>query len=122
MLLNSELQARLEQAFTDYHGDVRVVETAIGAIFVGQIMGWRALRVMHGASTIKKYECILGMKFSEVCPERGPQSQRSRALRVADACRNYWGVVCGHVQGRGPELDKSETQLDWIERSEKIIT
>ena len=108
MLLNSELQARLEQAFTDYHGDVRVVETAIGAVFVGQLMGWRALRVMHGASTIKKYEKILGMKLSKVCPERGPQSQRSRALRIADACKNYWGVVVGHVQGRGPELDQME--------------
>ena len=105
MLLNVELQERLEQVFTDYHGDVRVIETVIGAIFVGQLMGWRALRVMHGGSTVKKYEKILGIKLAEICPERGPQSQRSRALRVADACENYWGVVAGHIRGRGPQLD-----------------
>ena len=108
MLLDAALQKQLEQAFTDYHGDIRVIETAIGAVFVGQIMGWRALRVMHGFYTIKKYEKILGVKFSDVCPERGPQSQRSRALRVADACKNYWGVVVGQVQGRGPQLDPEE--------------
>ena len=52
------------KAISNFHGNGRVLESALGALMVGQFIGWRPLLLMHGGSAIKRYQTILELIFS----------------------------------------------------------
>jgi hypothetical protein len=95
----------IKEATFNFKGDAKTLESAIGAIFIGQIYGWRVLRMMHGSNTYVLYEKLLNIKFNEVCPDKGPLSQRSLGLAIADKLGGFWKVVTGKVPGRSPIVD-----------------
>lgn len=88
----------LDNVCRQYHGTAQQLESAIGALFVGRTIGWRAMYLMHSAGTIRKYEKILGLKFQEVLPPETEHSRRSiayKVLQLADNIKNFWKAVNG---------------------------
>lgn len=100
MLLTSELTKIIEKASEQYSGDVTILESAIGALIIGRMYGWRVLRLVHGSSSYARYERILAIKFKDVCLERTELSKKSLALKVADAVGDFWAVARGTIAGR----------------------
>ena len=82
-------------AMVPYRGQADKLEAAIGALFLGYQLGWRALYIIHNKRTIKQFEDILGITFRDFFPEEGPASQRSMGYKVAKKLEKYWHVVNG---------------------------
>ena len=102
--LSSEEEARLVKAIREFKGQVPVLESAMGALLVGQHYGWRVLKIVHNQTTYNKYEKILGVKFQDVCPERTDLSKKSVGLKIADAANSFWAVVRGKIEAPGKTL------------------
>lgn len=79
-----------------FTGDGHKLERALGAYSLGQLYGWRVLRMLHSGATIANYEAILGDSFENLCPERTSLSSRNLGLRIADALSSFWRVARGH--------------------------
>ncbi|MFX4227168.1 MAG: hypothetical protein ACFHHU_04535 [Porticoccaceae bacterium] len=84
----------LEQIRT-FRGQGTTLESAIGALVVGQHMGWRVLRIIHSPTTYKKYEKILGLKFQDLCPETTNHSTRNSGFKIVEKLGAFWDVVMG---------------------------
>lgn len=102
---NNELVALLDRAIKSYKGDSRVLESAIGALVVGRLTGWKPLALIHTHTTFRKYEHLLGVTFSEVLPEVGPLAHKSLAWQVAQSVGRFWDVVKNRLPGRTVELE-----------------
>jgi hypothetical protein len=100
MLRDEELVKVIEAAFERYQGDVTIVETAIGALVIGRMMGWKPLFLIHANPTIKRYEQVLEVRFRDVLPESGRLAKKSVAWRVVEAGKHFWDVVRARVPGR----------------------
>lgn len=73
--------------------DLGVMESAIGALFVGQMYGVRVLRILHSSSTLRKYEQFLGASFDELLPQHGEFIDRSYAWAFSKSINRYWDLV-----------------------------
>jgi hypothetical protein len=90
---------RIERATViNFRGQLDDLEKALGMLRLGHHVGWRVLVISHSKRTIRKYEKILGITFREFFPERGPSSDRSRGLSIADGLSNFWKAVSGEEQ------------------------
>jgi hypothetical protein len=100
-LLDAQLAEHLVNQIKKFSGSFDTLESALGALIVGRVVGWRVLKLLHSPRTYKLYENELGLKFSgtfpwsnnPVMPERGPFSGKSVALQVTDKLDNFWDVV-----------------------------
>lgn len=91
-----------------FRGDLHELESAIGALYVGQRMGWKVLFLIHEKRTLKKYEKILGLEFREVLPDVGDLAHKSVAWNAAQKLGNFWKAVKGEIKGvRSPEIEPS---------------
>ena len=54
-----DLSGRLQEAILEYHGDLTVLESALGAVIIAKTMGWQVLRLIHSTKTYAKYERLL---------------------------------------------------------------
>lgn len=95
LLLNKEQNDHLSRVVAEYRGQVPVLESALGALIVGQHYGTRILQLAHGQATLKKYETILGMSFADLCPEKGRFAYKSIGLKAAEKLGGFWKVVTG---------------------------
>jgi hypothetical protein len=87
----------VKRAFDKYGGDYTVLESAVGALFLGFIIGWKPLVIIHSPRTIKRYEGILGVKFKDFMPESTDTSDRSKGYEVARMLDNFWHGVSGNA-------------------------
>ena len=94
---DDECASLIEQAFKTFEGDVTLLESAVGALFVGRILGWKALRIVHSSATYGKYEKALGVRFKEILPEITPHSKILRGVRLIDMADGFWKTI---VNGR----------------------
>jgi len=101
----------MKNAAFKFSGNLPTLESAVGAFIIGQMYGWRVLRIIHGSSTYNKYEKILGIKFSDVCPDKGVLARRSVGLRLAEHLESFWKVATGKVKTGGLTL-KADEGLD----------
>ncbi|MAD52845.1 hypothetical protein [Idiomarina sp. UBA3162] len=109
--LTDEQNARLQSSIAEFKGHVSTIETAIGAIVIGQRYGWRVLRMVHSSNTMKKYEKAIGLSYEEICPEETELSTRNVGYRASKVIGKYWDIVMGrHKVERKAELDEEETQ------------
>lgn len=92
-LSDVEMLRIINQAFDGYRGDVGLLESAIGALVLGRRLGWHGIRVMHSRVTFNRYEKILGVKFREVLPDRGPDSAKLRGIRIVDGIGKFWQAM-----------------------------
>lgn len=96
-LTSAKLYEIAQTAIQHFSGEGTVLESAIGALYVGNAYGWRVLFLIHGRSTIRKYERILSIKFQECVPEDTPLSRRSIAYRALKGVTNFWKAVKGEI-------------------------
>ena len=93
----------LIKLFQNFHGNGRVLESALGALMVGQFIGWRPLLLMHGGSAIKRYQTILGVDFQQVLPEEAQFSERMPGYQLAKDGQ-VLGFRSRHCSGRSSEI------------------
>jgi len=96
--VDKETDLVLRKSIAEFRGQMSVLESAFGALIMGQHYGTRVLLMCHGQATLKKYEGVLGIKFSDHCPERGILANKSRGLNIADKLGGFWKVVTGKVK------------------------
>lgn len=104
-LIDKDLTDHLVRRAMKFQGNFDVLESALGALIVGRLVGWRVLTLIHSSRTINKYQDVLGLDFKgqfpwsgeDVMPEKGPFAQKSLALRVAERVGDFWRVVRGQT-------------------------
>jgi hypothetical protein len=112
--LPADVRQIVDERINNFRGFSDVLSAAIGALVTGHYYGWRGLYCIHSPTTVRKYEKILGVKFSEVMPERTENTSRLLGVRMADEIGRYWAVVKGEVTvpgGRGYVDDKDQSDL-----------
>lgn len=92
-------QSIIEKAST-FTGNGHHLESALGAYALGQLYGWRVLRMLHGSRIVRRHERALGVCFQEVCPERTSLSDRVLGIRIADMAGAFWPIATGQRAGR----------------------
>jgi hypothetical protein len=95
----------VKTAFHNFSGDFTVLESAVGAYFLGMLIGWRPLVIIHSPRTIKRYEGILSIKFIDAMPETTAFSDRSRGYEAAQLISNFWAGVSGNASVEGRKID-----------------
>ena len=75
------------------------LESAIGMMFIGPLIGWRVLVLIHNKRTIRKYEEILGINIREAFPAEGPFTYKSLGYEVVQKLQKFWkgrerGNIC----------------------------
>lgn len=110
VLPNANVEAKLCRAIATYRGGGTSLESALGALVLGQHYGTRALRMIHSPSTYRKYEKILGIRFEDICPQYTPLSRRNIGIRFAQKLGAFWDVVMGRrkVDNKGHFTDAPE--------------
>lgn len=103
----NDLDQIITAAIASYKGDARVLESAIGALMVGQRVGRKPLLLIHGGSAIRRYQDILQVEFRDVMPDEGPLSHKSVGYKIAQKVGKFWASVGGTAPGRSPELTAS---------------
>lgn len=106
-MTQDELQQVVDTAIKSYRGDGRVLESAIGALFIGFQVGWRPLLLMHRHKTISRYQGILDLDFHQIMPEVGPLANKMLGWRLVKGAENFWAVVRGSAPGRTSEFTDS---------------
>lgn len=93
----AEVITRLAKTAAEYKGDFRVLESAIGAYFLGQSFGWKTLYMVHGHRTLKRYSDILGFttleEFRGTMYFEGPHTKRMYVFRVIKSVTDFWKVI-----------------------------
>lgn len=84
------------QAWHDYEGQCDVIESAIGALILGRLVGYDGLRVVHSWKTLRNYEEILGVAFKDL-PERTADSRRVNGIRYAEKFKKFWKALAGGI-------------------------
>ena len=85
------------KAWENFHGQVEVFESAVGALLVGRLAGYDVLRVLHSWRTLKNYEEILGISFKDLLPARTADSRRVNGIRYAEKFQQFWKALAGGV-------------------------
>lgn len=93
--LDDETKEQLEKAATEFKGNGTTLESALGAVLMGRMYGWRVLKMMHSPATYRNYEKILGIKFRDICKEETKLTQRNMGMKIAAKWNNFWEVVRG---------------------------
>ncbi len=84
-------------AIKDFEGQFDEMESAIGMYFVGQLVGWKVLVLIHNKRTIKKYEQFLGINIREAFEPVGPMADKSLGYEIAQKLNAFWKAVSGEV-------------------------
>ena len=86
-----------DQALHNFRGNFDELESAIGMLFSGRLMGWKPLLIIHNKRTVKKYEEILGIDVRVEFPEVGPLAHRSVGWTIVESLSNFWKAVNGNI-------------------------
>jgi hypothetical protein len=88
---------RITQAIDRYSGDVRVLESAVGAYILGQAYGWRGLWVFHSHRTLCRYAEVLGFvdvrAFKAMFPESAQYTNTLNLIRLMNGFSDFWQVL-----------------------------
>jgi hypothetical protein len=112
---DKKLSAHLNEVIRDFRGNFDILESALGALIIGRVVGWRVLKLLHSARAFRRYEKILGLEFQgkfpwsldeDVMPERGPYRNKSVAFKVTEKLGNFWEVA-----NAGRDVPKKEADL-----------
>lgn len=94
-LTDAEMVEIFEKAWEKYNGDVSILMSAMGALAFGRMVGWQGVRVTMAASTFRKYERILGVKFREKLPDRTTDSRFLHGIKLVDGFGKFWQALSG---------------------------
>lgn len=93
--LDAETEAYLCKHIAEFKGPGNDLQSALGALLLGQHIGFRALRIMHSPATIRKYNRVLGMKLKDACPADTHLSDKILGVQFANKIGKFWDVVTG---------------------------
>ncbi|MBP6367819.1 MAG: hypothetical protein KBA82_04330 [Nitrosomonas sp.] len=98
--------AIIDKATENFRGQADELQTAIGMLMTGRLLGWKVLLIIHNKRTIRKYEEILDINVREMFPEEGPLAYKSLGYKLARTVSNFWKAVSGDIKiERRRELD-----------------
>ena len=95
---STALTKRLDETARTYQGQFDELENAIGMMFLGRLVGWKLLVLIHNKRTIRKYEEILGIEIRKEFPEEGPLTIKSPAYEFLKRAGTFWKGVSGDVK------------------------
>lgn len=98
MNMKIENKAIVDAAVKNYRGMGDHLSAALGALALGEYLGWRGLLFVHDRRTLKRYEEILGLEFKDVLPEKTDYTERLLGYRIADKLGKFWAVVKGEIK------------------------
>jgi hypothetical protein len=99
-MTNDEKLKRIQRVAINFKGDFAELESAIGMLILGDIVGWKVLYLIHSRSTIRNYERILGnINIREEFPAETKHSSKSVAYRLVQEISNFWKAVKGEIPG-----------------------
>ena len=106
--IDDDLDEYLCKHIAEYYGLATDIQSALGALVIGQHYGLRALRIMHGPATIRKYDRILGRKLKDLCPPTTHLEDKLLGVRFADKVGSFWAVVTGRktIANKGMATDE----------------
>ncbi len=92
------LVKRVEKITTDFRGQFDELESALGMLMMGRLVGWKVIVLIHNKRTIRKYEEILGISIREEFEPEGPLAHKSLGLKIATELGNFWKAVSGETK------------------------
>lgn len=111
--LDEETEQRILQSLREFRGVGTTLESALGALIIGQHYGWRIIKIFHNPATYRRYEKILGIEFKIVCPEiTDIGKRRSLGYAITEKLGSFWAVVMGRrkVADKGLIADPAEVE------------
>lgn len=109
--LSDEQNKAIDNGIRTYRGHGPTLESALGAVMMGHMLGWRYLKLMHSPATYRKYERLLGIKFEEICTERGELAHKSVGMQIADKLNSFWAVATGKRKVKDKSRIASEEEI-----------
>lgn len=124
LILDEETERTILRHMDEFQGIGTTMESALGALIVGQYFGWRVLKMFHNPATYRKYEKVLGVEFKDVCPEITDLGKRkSIGYAIAEKLESFWAIVMGKRKvadkGRIGSEEEVERRLAEIGKEEK---
>jgi hypothetical protein len=96
LVLDEESEKTILHSIKNFSGIGTTLESALGALVLGQVFGWRVLKLLHTPSTYRKYEKALGIEFKNVCPEITELGKKkSIGYAITEKLGSFWAVVMG---------------------------
>ena len=93
-----KLQKIVERASIDFTGVFDELESALGMLMLGRLVGWRVLVLIHSKSTLRKYEKILDINVREFFEPEGPLTHKSASYVFLQKLGSFWKGVSGDVK------------------------
>ncbi|MEQ1531489.1 MAG: hypothetical protein ABL925_19410 [Methylococcales bacterium] len=107
--LDDEVEQIILQKMRDFRGVGSTLESALGALVIGQFFGWRVLKLLHNPATYRRYENALGIKFKDVCPPITDLGKRkSIGYAITEKLGSFWSVIMG--KNKVPDKGSFETE------------
>ncbi|SEM93585.1 hypothetical protein [Nitrosomonas marina] len=124
LVLDEESEQIILQQMREFRGIGTTLESALGALILGQYFGWRVLKLLHNPATYRRYEKALGIEFKNVCPEITEMGKKkSIGYAITEKLGSFWAVVMGKrkVPEKGMIANKDEVNqaVDKIGQEEK---
>ena len=113
LVLSEEDEQTILQHMKEFRGVGTTLESALGALILGQYFGWRVLKLLHNPATYRIYEKVLGIEFKTVCPEITELGRKkSIGYAITEKLGSFWAVVMGKrkVADKGKIGDQSEVE------------
>ena len=113
LILDEADEQTILQHLSEYRGIGTTMESALGALIIGQYFGWRVLKLLHNPATYRKYEKVLGVEFKKVCPEITELGKKkSIGYAITEKLGSFWAVVMGKrkVPEKGMIANKDEVK------------
>ncbi|MCB1935489.1 MAG: hypothetical protein KDF59_06070 [Nitrosomonas sp.] len=113
LILDEADEQTILQHLREYRGIGTTMESALGALIIGQYFGWRVLKLLHNPATYRKYEKVLGVEFKKVCPEITELGKKkSIGYAITEKLGSFWAVVMGKrkVPEKGMIANKDEVK------------
>jgi hypothetical protein len=105
VLTHQQIGKIIDKRFKEFKGNLYEFESAVGALSIGQHLGWKVLLLTHDRKTIKKYGDILGIDFRKSMPAEGKLKHKSVAWVACEKISNFWKAVKGEIKGiRTPQI------------------
>ncbi len=124
LVLDEETEEVILQQMREFRGIGTTLESALGALVLGQYFGWRVLKLLHNPATYRRYEKALGIEFKNVCPEITELGKKkSIGYAITEKLGSFWAVVMGKrkVPEKGMIANKEEVNrhVAEIDKEEK---
>lgn len=113
LVLDEETEQKILQQIEDFRGIGTTLESALGALIIGQYFGWRVLKLIHTPITYRNYEKALGIEFKNVCPEITDMGKRkSIGYAITEKLGSFWSVIMGKHKVPDKGVIDSEEEVE----------